>query len=227
MNIVQCAADLLFSPVLRKFPDLRLALSEGGIGWIPYFLERVDYVYSHHKAWTGQDFGDMLPSQVFSERIITCFIDDAFGVESRRHLERRQHLLGVRLPPLRLDLAPGPGDGHEVPRRRVRRRGQQDHPRERHAALPATTPSASGPGSKCTVAALRAEASRRRHLDSWPATREHERKQVFAADLGNDRAPKSRRRTTAAPGRRASAKTEGWTMTSTGPGSRWWSGPAR
>ena len=45
MNIVQCAADLLFSPVLRKFPDLRMALSEGGIGWIPYFLERVDYVY--------------------------------------------------------------------------------------------------------------------------------------------------------------------------------------
>jgi hypothetical protein len=86
MNIVQCAADLLFSPVLRKFPDLRLALSEGGIGWIPYFLERVDYVYSHHKAWTGQDFGDMLPSQVFSERIVTCFIDDAFGVESRAKL---------------------------------------------------------------------------------------------------------------------------------------------
>src|ERR1700689_25621 len=83
MNIVQCAADLLFSPVLRKFPDLRLALSEGGIGWIPYFLERVDYVYSHHKAWTGQDFGDMLPTQVFSERVVTCFIDDAFGGESR------------------------------------------------------------------------------------------------------------------------------------------------
>ena len=37
MNIVQAAADLLWSPVLRKFPDLRVALSEGGIGWIPYF----------------------------------------------------------------------------------------------------------------------------------------------------------------------------------------------
>ncbi len=87
VNIIQCAADLLFSPVLRKYPSLRIALSEGGIGWIPYFLERVDYVYSHHKAWTGQDFGDMLPSQVFNERIITCFIDDAFGVENRHHIE--------------------------------------------------------------------------------------------------------------------------------------------
>jgi hypothetical protein len=56
MNIVLCAGDLLFSPVLRKFPDLKVALSEGGIGWIPYFLERADYVYKHHapgRTWTS------------------------------------------------------------------------------------------------------------------------------------------------------------------------------
>ncbi len=29
VNIVQCAADLMWSPVLRKFPDLRISLSEG------------------------------------------------------------------------------------------------------------------------------------------------------------------------------------------------------
>ncbi len=86
MNIVLCAADLLWSPVLRKFPDLRIALSEGGIGWVPYFLERVDYVYEHHHQWTNQDFGDQLPSQVFNDRILTCFIDDAVGVEIRHHL---------------------------------------------------------------------------------------------------------------------------------------------
>jgi hypothetical protein len=86
MNVVQAAADLLWSPVLRKFPALRVALSEGGIGWIPYLLERVDYVYEHHRAWTGQDFGDLLPSQLFKERIVTCFIDDAFGVDNRRYL---------------------------------------------------------------------------------------------------------------------------------------------
>ena len=86
MNIVQAAADLLWSPVLRKYPALRVALSEGGIGWIPYFLERVDYVYRHHKAWTNQDFGDQLPSDLFKERIVTCFIDDAFGVANREYL---------------------------------------------------------------------------------------------------------------------------------------------
>jgi predicted TIM-barrel fold metal-dependent hydrolase len=86
INMVQAAMDLLWSPVLRKFPDLRIALSEGGIGWIPYALERVDYVYQHHHAWTGQDFGSMLPSQLFKERIVTCFIDDAFGIASRHFM---------------------------------------------------------------------------------------------------------------------------------------------
>jgi predicted TIM-barrel fold metal-dependent hydrolase len=86
INIVQAAADLLWSPVLRKFPTLRVALSEGGIGWIPYFLERVDYVYKHHRAWTHQSFGDKLPSEVFLERIIVCFIDDEFGLANRDRL---------------------------------------------------------------------------------------------------------------------------------------------
>jgi predicted TIM-barrel fold metal-dependent hydrolase len=83
INIVQAAADLLWSPVLRKFPSLRFALSEGGIGWIPYFLDRVDWIYTRHHAWTGQDFGSMLPSEVFRSRIVTCFIDDPTGVAVR------------------------------------------------------------------------------------------------------------------------------------------------
>ncbi len=87
MNIVQAAADLVWSPVLRKFPDLKFALSEGGIGWIPYFLERIDYNYDRHHSWTGQDFGSKLPSEVFNEHILTCFIDDKFGMDSRRALD--------------------------------------------------------------------------------------------------------------------------------------------
>jgi predicted TIM-barrel fold metal-dependent hydrolase len=82
INIVQAAADLVWSPVLRKFPALRFALSEGGIGWIPYLLDRLDWIYTRHRAWTGQDYGDQLPSEVFRERIVTCFIDDPSGVEA-------------------------------------------------------------------------------------------------------------------------------------------------
>jgi len=43
-------------------------------------------VYEHHRKWTGQDFGDQLPSQVFKDRVITCFIDDAFGVQNRQYM---------------------------------------------------------------------------------------------------------------------------------------------
>jgi predicted TIM-barrel fold metal-dependent hydrolase len=86
MNIVQAAADVLFSPMIRKFPDVTIALSEGGIGWIPYFLERIDHTYKVHKAWTFADFGGKLPSEVFMERMILCFIEDDFGARQAREI---------------------------------------------------------------------------------------------------------------------------------------------
>ena len=69
--------------MLRKFPNLKFALSEGGTGWLPYWLERIDYVYQQHRFWTGQDFGDRLPSQVALEHFTFCFISDRTGVEDR------------------------------------------------------------------------------------------------------------------------------------------------
>ena len=88
MNIVQAAADLLWSAPIKAYPDLKIALSEGGTGWIPYFLDRVDRTYEMHSTWTHQDFGDKLPSQVFREHFMTCFISDPVGVKNR-------HAIGV------------------------------------------------------------------------------------------------------------------------------------
>ena len=56
---------------------------EGGTGWIPYWLERIDYVYQQHRFWTHQDFGDTLPSQVARDHFTFCFISDRAGVEQR------------------------------------------------------------------------------------------------------------------------------------------------
>lgn len=83
MYSVNCAADLLWSRVLKEFRPIKIALSEGGIGWIPYFLERADYVHEHHHRWTHQDFGGKKPSQVWREHFVTCFIDDPIGVRNR------------------------------------------------------------------------------------------------------------------------------------------------
>jgi predicted TIM-barrel fold metal-dependent hydrolase len=83
------AADWLYSRIWKHFPDLKVALSEAGIGWIPYLLERADFIYDHHRAWTNSDFGGQLPSEVFRKHFIVCFIDDKYGVKNR-------HELGIR-----------------------------------------------------------------------------------------------------------------------------------
>ncbi|BBX93621.1 amidohydrolase [Mycolicibacterium boenickei] len=83
MNIVQAAADLLWSKPIKDYPDLKIGLSEGGTGWIPYFLERVDRTYEMHSTWTHQNFGGKLPSEVFREHFLTCFISDPVGVTLR------------------------------------------------------------------------------------------------------------------------------------------------
>ena len=86
MNIQSAAADLLWSRVLKEFTSIRIALSEGSTGWVPYFLERVDRTYDMHHRWTGQDFGDRMPSDVFRQHFLTCFISDHTGVYLRNQI---------------------------------------------------------------------------------------------------------------------------------------------
>jgi predicted TIM-barrel fold metal-dependent hydrolase len=86
ISIANAAADWLFAGFWKRYPGLRMALSEGGIGWIPYFLERADFTYSQHGAWTRTDFGKEKPSDVFRRHVITCFIDDDFGLRNRQDI---------------------------------------------------------------------------------------------------------------------------------------------
>src|SRR5690606_39966508 len=53
MFIANATTNWLYSPVFHKFPDLKICLSEGGIGWVPYLLERADFTYEHHSQWTN------------------------------------------------------------------------------------------------------------------------------------------------------------------------------
>jgi predicted TIM-barrel fold metal-dependent hydrolase len=86
MSIHVAAADWLFSPVFKKFPDLKISLAEGGIGWIPYLLERANFVYRHHRYWTHSNFNGMTPTELFHRNFITCFIEDKFGMQSTSYL---------------------------------------------------------------------------------------------------------------------------------------------
>lgn len=86
MSIAVGAADWLNLAALHRHPNIRIALSEGGIGWVPYFLERADFSHERHKAWTHSNFGGVRPSEVFRRHFLNCFIDDAFGLENLAHI---------------------------------------------------------------------------------------------------------------------------------------------
>ena len=76
-------ADWLFSGWLERLPTLKLAYSEGQIGWIPYILERADNVWEENRAWGG--FGENVPeppSTYYYRQIYGCFFDDKYGLDN-------------------------------------------------------------------------------------------------------------------------------------------------
>jgi predicted TIM-barrel fold metal-dependent hydrolase len=83
LGLAGFVADIIFSPVLQRFPHLRIALSEGGIGWIPFFLERCQWIHERHSIWAHDDLGGKTPLEVFREHFLTCFIEDPCGIEMR------------------------------------------------------------------------------------------------------------------------------------------------
>ena len=82
-NAMSSMADWLFSGWLARLPNLKLAYSEGQIGWIPYILERADNVWEENRAWGG--FGENVPeppSTYYYRQIYGCFFDDKYGLDN-------------------------------------------------------------------------------------------------------------------------------------------------
>ena len=82
-NAMSSMADWLFSGWLERLPTLKLAYSEGQIGWIPYILERADNVWEENRAWGG--FGENVPeppSTYYYRQIYGCFFDDKYGLDN-------------------------------------------------------------------------------------------------------------------------------------------------
>jgi predicted TIM-barrel fold metal-dependent hydrolase len=75
--------DWLMSGHFNTFPDLKIAYSEGQIGWIPYILERADTVWRENAAWGGvADKVKTPPSELFRKHVYGCFFDDPHGLRS-------------------------------------------------------------------------------------------------------------------------------------------------
>ncbi|MGE3324353.1 MAG: amidohydrolase family protein [Acidimicrobiia bacterium] len=69
------ATDLIVSGTFVKFPNLKVAMSEGGIGWIPFYLDRVDRHVTNH-TWTGVDIGAKNGTELWRKNFLGCFITD-------------------------------------------------------------------------------------------------------------------------------------------------------
>ena len=107
----------LFSGMFQRFPNLKIALSEGEIGWIPYFLERAEQVLDKQRYWvqrgvqfTGHATTDVdldtieRPGAVPRSRLRVLHRRRPRNREHRRD-RRGQHHVRDRLPALGLDLA--------------------------------------------------------------------------------------------------------------------------
>jgi len=79
--------ELIFQGVFDRFPDLRVAFVEVGVGWIPHFLEMVDDRYWRNRHWTNTKV-KKVPSQYFKDHCLATFMTDMSGVAIR-------HLVGV------------------------------------------------------------------------------------------------------------------------------------
>ena len=83
MSIANSAADWLYGEFLLKYDNLKISLTEGGVGWVPYFLERAEFTLDHHGPWTKSNFGGKRPTELFREHFLTCFIEDESGLRNR------------------------------------------------------------------------------------------------------------------------------------------------
>jgi predicted TIM-barrel fold metal-dependent hydrolase len=72
--------EWILSDRLRDFPGLKMVLTEQGVGWVPYLLERADHEWETHGGWW--DFPHR-PSDIFRQNFWVCLVNERFAVENR------------------------------------------------------------------------------------------------------------------------------------------------
>jgi predicted TIM-barrel fold metal-dependent hydrolase len=95
-----CLMDWLYSGQFIRHPSLKVCLSEGGIGWIPFILQRASWVLDRNREWIEGDTAidksagwvenqmpgakpepiDVPFEQLFRDHVYGCFIDDPIGM---------------------------------------------------------------------------------------------------------------------------------------------------
>jgi predicted TIM-barrel fold metal-dependent hydrolase len=84
-NAMGSVLDFVFGGVFDRFPDLRVAYSEGQAGWLPYILERSDKLWEE-RLLDDTGFGSKLsqpPSTYMKKNIWYCIFDDETALANR------------------------------------------------------------------------------------------------------------------------------------------------
>ena len=69
-----------------RFPDLKLCMSEGGIGWVAGLMDRLDHMLSYHDmygTWTGTD---LTPAEVLKRNFWFCAVEDPSAFVQRERI---------------------------------------------------------------------------------------------------------------------------------------------
>jgi predicted TIM-barrel fold metal-dependent hydrolase len=69
------AVDWLFSQIPVRYPEIRICLSEGGIGWVPSLLDRLDHMQRYSSMY-GTWSGELTPAEVFRRNFWFCAVED-------------------------------------------------------------------------------------------------------------------------------------------------------
>ncbi len=77
-------ADWVFSGLLVRYPNLKLAFSESQIGWMPYVMERMDRIWRMGNSIAQIDPAFVNePSSYLEGRVFGCFFEDSYGIANR------------------------------------------------------------------------------------------------------------------------------------------------
>jgi predicted TIM-barrel fold metal-dependent hydrolase len=81
------AVDWLYSKIPVRFPDIKICLSEGGIGWVAGIMDRLDHCYRYQLGYlpTWRDV-DQSPTEVLRRNFWFCALDDDAGMTMRHRI---------------------------------------------------------------------------------------------------------------------------------------------
>jgi predicted TIM-barrel fold metal-dependent hydrolase len=81
MQLDEPLAMMVYSGVLERHPRLRLVLAESGIGWLPYFVHRMDAAAEKHVSKARDYRLKARPSEIFRRQVYATFEEEPLGPE--------------------------------------------------------------------------------------------------------------------------------------------------